>query len=245
MASPSSSPATPSPAVNPPLPADDPTLFELDLRALRGRWAAAAARSPIGGEAMQPELAAVTELACEVVQLGTVDGELQAVAGRKLREHGRIRNGNCHRRVDHLEAGGRTDRCAARGADEPIAVDERGVAVAPVGDAAGEVGDAREHVLVLGVSIGILLRELGELLDGALDVVVLRQPAAVEERRVADDLGMDVLQPVAGEPKLVVPHHRAVLQDDMGGAAGIVPEARQRQLLGDDIAAEHGAALQH
>src|SRR5580765_3453728 len=52
MASRSSSPAPPSPAVNPPLPADDPTLFELDLRALRGRWAAAAARSPISGEAM-------------------------------------------------------------------------------------------------------------------------------------------------------------------------------------------------
>src|SRR5580765_6732330 len=52
MASRSSSPAPPSPAVNPPLPADDPTLFDLDLRGLRGRWAAAAARSPISGEAM-------------------------------------------------------------------------------------------------------------------------------------------------------------------------------------------------
>ena len=41
-------PATPdggSPAI--PLPADDPELFELDLRGLRGRWAAAADRSPI------------------------------------------------------------------------------------------------------------------------------------------------------------------------------------------------------
>jgi NAD(P)H-hydrate epimerase len=35
-----------------PLPADDPALFELDLRGLRARWAATAARSPIGGEAM-------------------------------------------------------------------------------------------------------------------------------------------------------------------------------------------------
>jgi ADP-dependent NAD(P)H-hydrate dehydratase / NAD(P)H-hydrate epimerase len=35
-----------------PLPADDPTLFELDLRGLRTRWAATAARSPIGSEAM-------------------------------------------------------------------------------------------------------------------------------------------------------------------------------------------------
>ena len=35
-----------------PLPADDPALFSLDLRGLRARWAAAAARSPIGAEAM-------------------------------------------------------------------------------------------------------------------------------------------------------------------------------------------------
>ena len=62
---------------------------------------------------------------------------------------------------------------------------------------------------------------------------------------MADDLGMDVFQPVVGEPELVVPHHRAVLQDHMRGAAGVVAEARQRQLLGDDIAAEDRAALQH
>jgi NAD(P)H-hydrate epimerase len=35
-----------------PLPADDPGLFEQDLRGLRRRWAAAAARGPIGAEAM-------------------------------------------------------------------------------------------------------------------------------------------------------------------------------------------------
>ena len=35
-----------------PLPADDPELFSLDLRGLRRRWAAAAARPPIGAEAM-------------------------------------------------------------------------------------------------------------------------------------------------------------------------------------------------
>ena len=35
-----------------PLPADDPDLFELDLRGLRSHWAHAAARSPIGAEAM-------------------------------------------------------------------------------------------------------------------------------------------------------------------------------------------------
>jgi hydroxyethylthiazole kinase-like uncharacterized protein yjeF len=35
-----------------PLPADDPELFDLDLRGLRTRWAAAAARPPIGSEHM-------------------------------------------------------------------------------------------------------------------------------------------------------------------------------------------------
>lgn len=34
------------------LPADDPGLFDLDLRALRRRWAAASARAPFGSEAM-------------------------------------------------------------------------------------------------------------------------------------------------------------------------------------------------
>ena len=89
------------------------------------------------------------------------------------------------------------------------------------------------------VGVGVFLGEFCELLNGAFDVVVLREPAAVEERRVADDLGMNVFEAVVGEAKFVVPHHRAVLQDDVSSAAGIVAEARQRQLLGDDIASEH------
>jgi NAD(P)H-hydrate epimerase len=36
-----------------PLPADDPELFELDLRGLRRRWAESAARTAIGAEAMR------------------------------------------------------------------------------------------------------------------------------------------------------------------------------------------------
>jgi len=35
-----------------PLPADDPTLFERDIRGLRQRWAPAARRTPIGAQAM-------------------------------------------------------------------------------------------------------------------------------------------------------------------------------------------------
>ena len=55
-----------------PLPADDPLLFELDLRGLRLRWAAAAARAPIGSEAM-------TGADLKAQKLG--------VAGQRLMEH--------------------------------------------------------------------------------------------------------------------------------------------------------------
>ena len=55
-ADPSAQSAIPSSGVPssaaPPLPADDPVLFELDLRSLRRRWAGAASRPPIGAEAM-------------------------------------------------------------------------------------------------------------------------------------------------------------------------------------------------
>jgi ADP-dependent NAD(P)H-hydrate dehydratase / NAD(P)H-hydrate epimerase len=44
--------AAADPSAQTPLPADDPSLFELDLRGLRRRWAEAASRSPIGAEAM-------------------------------------------------------------------------------------------------------------------------------------------------------------------------------------------------
>ena len=46
---------TPAPSDDPPsvpLPADDPGLFECDLRGLRARWSAAAGRSPISESAM-------------------------------------------------------------------------------------------------------------------------------------------------------------------------------------------------
>jgi NAD(P)H-hydrate epimerase len=39
-------------SAEPPLPADDPALFELDLKGLRERWSHAAARPPITAEAM-------------------------------------------------------------------------------------------------------------------------------------------------------------------------------------------------
>jgi ADP-dependent NAD(P)H-hydrate dehydratase / NAD(P)H-hydrate epimerase len=49
-----SQPAAGSPPerAEPPLPADDPELFELDLRGLRARWSVAAARPAIGAQAM-------------------------------------------------------------------------------------------------------------------------------------------------------------------------------------------------
>src|ERR1700694_567414 len=50
------SPPPPGPAhtadAGPPLPADDPKLFEIDLRGLRSRWREAAARAPISAQAM-------------------------------------------------------------------------------------------------------------------------------------------------------------------------------------------------
>ncbi len=44
--------ASPPASFTVPLPADDPELFDLDLRELRDRWRASAERSPISGEAM-------------------------------------------------------------------------------------------------------------------------------------------------------------------------------------------------
>ena len=44
--------SAPASLTDPPLPADDATLFELDLRGLRERWAPTAARSPMTAEAM-------------------------------------------------------------------------------------------------------------------------------------------------------------------------------------------------
>jgi len=55
-----------------PLPADDPRLFELDLRGLRARWAPTAARGAIGAEAM----AGADKLA-----------QAFGVPGRQLMEH--------------------------------------------------------------------------------------------------------------------------------------------------------------
>jgi NAD(P)H-hydrate epimerase len=49
---PSPSPISKGPQATVPLPADDPELLTLDLRGLRKRWAAAAARPPITAEAM-------------------------------------------------------------------------------------------------------------------------------------------------------------------------------------------------
>ena len=101
------------------------------------------------------------------------------------------------------------------------------------------VGD---HAPIRG---GILPGELGELVAGPVDVVVLRQIGAVRERKVHHDLGMNVFQSVLSEPELVVAQHRAVLDHDMGRSARVVLEARKRQLLRDAIAAHNRPALQH
>jgi ADP-dependent NAD(P)H-hydrate dehydratase / NAD(P)H-hydrate epimerase len=66
------SPTASAPDSATPLPADDPDLFELDLRELRNRWADAAARPPMTSEAM-----AGADLKAQ--KLG--------VAGQRLMEH--------------------------------------------------------------------------------------------------------------------------------------------------------------
>ena len=52
MASQPQAASSPPERVEPPLPADDPELFAMELRGLRARWSLAAARAPINAEAM-------------------------------------------------------------------------------------------------------------------------------------------------------------------------------------------------
>ena len=47
------------------------------------------------------------------------------------------------------------------------------------------------------------------------------------------------------EPDITALERRAVLDDDVGGGAGVVPESGQRQLFGDAVAADDGTAVEH
>jgi hypothetical protein len=99
-----------------------------------------------------------------------------------------------------------------------------------------------DHAPICG---GVLLRELGELVAGPVDVVVLRQVGAVRERNVHHDFRMNVFEPVVRKPELVAAQHRAVLDDHMGGSARIVLKAGKRQFLGHAVAADDGSSFQH
>ncbi len=92
---------------------------------------------------------------------------------------------------------------------------------------------------------GIALGEFREFLAGAVEIAILREPRPVRKRHVHDDVGKDVFEPVFAELELVVAQRRAVLDDDVGGRAGVVPEPRQRQLFGDAVAADDGTAVEH
>ena len=68
----------------PPLPADDPDLFELDLRGLRSRWAPTAARPPMSAEAMVGADAKAQALGVPAERLMEHAGTAAAAAARAL-----------------------------------------------------------------------------------------------------------------------------------------------------------------
>lgn len=75
----------------PPLPADDPQLFELDLAGLAERWSAVAARSPIGAEAMAGADRRAQALGIAGARLMENAGTAVAAAARALAaERGRL-----------------------------------------------------------------------------------------------------------------------------------------------------------
>ncbi len=77
-----------------PLPADDPQLFELDLDGLASRWAAAAARAPIGAEAMTGADRRAQALGVSGIRLMEQAGAAVAAAARALAaERGRLASG--------------------------------------------------------------------------------------------------------------------------------------------------------
>jgi NAD(P)H-hydrate epimerase len=67
-----------------PLPADDPALFELDLRGLRHRWADRAAMAPIGAEAMRGADRRAQALGVKEERLMEHAGTAVAAAARAL-----------------------------------------------------------------------------------------------------------------------------------------------------------------
>lgn len=83
-----------SSGVEVPLPADDPELFALDLDGLARRWSSAAARSPIGAEAMAGADRRAQALGVPGMRLMEHAGTAVAAAARALAaERGRLGSG--------------------------------------------------------------------------------------------------------------------------------------------------------
>ena len=77
-------PAASDSLAEPPLPGDDPTLFELDLRGLRDRWAPTAARPPMTAEAMVGADRRAQALGVPGIKLMEQAGTATAAAARAL-----------------------------------------------------------------------------------------------------------------------------------------------------------------
>ena len=95
------------------------------------------------------------------------------------------------------------------------------------------------------VGVGVARREPADLVGRAGAVPPHGDARPVLERHHQRGVGEDVPQAVPPELQLVVAHERVRLDQDMGARTGVVPEARQRQLLGDGVAAEQLARLEH
>ena len=88
-------------------------------------------------------------------------------------------------------------------------------------------------------------RPAGQLRRGLRPVAGHHDRLAVGQRQHHGRVGVHVPQPVRGrQPQLVVPDHRVALDQHVRAGAGVVPEARQGQLLGDGVAADDRLLLE-